>query len=122
MSTLIVDAISDGTTTKLLADLVAGGGQTTHWYNIDQLNTTINGSHNQASWTEEGTGFITSNFTNNYLAVDYAMLATGDVGDPLSGAVPTIQATTQYRMIFEDQAGTNGDGETQSSASMGTLA
>ena len=115
MSTLKVDALTDGTTTKTLAELLvttSGAGTVTSWAHFDGTGTAaINDDDNIASITDNGTGDYTFTFTSNVAAQSYGVSAiVGDAGlDLFATSQNTYFVVGSMRFVCLDDAGTATD-------------
>jgi len=78
MSTLVTQTISNGTVSTSSANVIQGSAKA--WVNYNQVTSTIRGSYNVSSITNNGTGDFTINFTNALPNGNYAWAGSGGDG------------------------------------------
>jgi len=86
-----------------------------------QGDATVTDSFNQASMTDIGTGFFSSNFSNNMNNDDYSGLTTGNSGDHLISGTSTT-TTSGCRFDHYNQSNNSTDAGLHCVAIFGDLA
>lgn len=129
MSTLVVDSLSDGSTTKTIAALLAnvsGAGALTSWAQYVGTGTAaLNDNDNVTSITDNGTGDYTFTFTAAMANDDYGLGATaGDAGLDLfaTNAGNTDFLAASIQLLIYDDAGTATDPDIGTFQQYGDLA
>ena len=77
MSTLVAQTISNGTVSTSSANVIQGSAKA--WVNFNGTNSTIRGSYNVSSVTNNATGDFTINYTNAFANTNYCWTITGQL-------------------------------------------
>jgi hypothetical protein len=114
--TIIADTLTHSTAGSVTTDYVVNGSAKA-WVNFDAIGTVaIRDSHNVSSITDNGTGDFSTNYSNSFNAVEYAMSGgagqtTGDPNRYVGFFVPTSASfsrfVTQYPPVTPNDGGYN---------------
>ena len=106
MSTLVAQTISNGTVSTSSANVIRGSARA--WVNYNQVTSTINGSYNVSSVTNNGTGDFTINYTSALPNANYSWAGSTGFGVggqtnwlslPANIAVASCLTTTFLRVV-----------------------
>jgi hypothetical protein len=114
MSTLVAQTISNGTVSTSSENVIRGSARA--WVNYNQVTSTINGSYNVSSVTNNGTGDFTINYTNALPNANYSWAGSSGFGVggqtnwlslPGNIAVASCITTTSLRVVNSYANSTN---------------